>query len=259
VIYYLWHQSRKKWIWLVLLFFSTTIFASTNYPYLGATLGTSIAEVGNKHPHIIYYNGDLNDAYPSRGNHVSTAIMSINGGYEFGGVGWIPSIAFGLGIYNTLGNYGYKGQLIETAMGDPSSTLYDYKYQVNNTSLMLEAQFIWIVRKFAPFINIGAGSAWNRMSGYKENPVNDTGYVPVPPFQSHTNTNFAYQAGFGVGYAFDFANGMSGYQHERISLGYRYANLGDASFGTRGAVYPYSLDTGRLTTHELYLAYTHLF
>ena len=115
------------------------------------------------------------------------------------------------------------------------------------------------MEQFVPFINIGIGSAWNRLNGYKESPVDSTGYVALPPFQSHTNSNFAYQVGLGVGYAFNFDRYEADYQHERISLGYRYVNLGDASFGTRGAVYPYSLDTGRLISNEAYLTYTHLF
>lgn len=62
-----------------------------------------------------------------------------------------------------------------------------------------------------------------------------------------------------MGYAFNFKKSISDYQHERILLGYRYVNLGDASFGTRGEVYPYRLDMGNLTTNEIYLIFMHLF
>jgi opacity protein-like surface antigen len=252
-------QTNKRLSWLIIFLFPASVFAANGHIYLGGTIGASVAEVGNSNPRINYYDGFLTDAYPIHRSHATTAIIGLNGGYEFVGEGLTPAIALGLGIYGTPGEYDYKGQLVETAEGDPSSTLYNYKYNINSTRLMLEAQFTWMLERFEPFINIGVGSAWNRISGYKESPVDSTGYVPLPPFQSRTNTNFAYQVGLGVGYAFNFSRCMSNYQHERISLGYRYVNLGDASFGTRGVVYPYSLDTGRLTSNEVYLTYTHLF
>ncbi|MHB1222304.1 MAG: outer membrane protein [Gammaproteobacteria bacterium] len=256
-------QSKQKLKWLTLFFISafsvSSAFALTGHLYLGGTIGASRAEVGNSNPQINYYDGFLTDVYPIRENHITTAILGLNGGYEFVGTGYAPAIAVGLGIYGTPRDYDYKGQLIETALGDPSSALYNYKFHVNSVRVMAEAQFTWMLNKFIPFINIGIGPARNRLSGYTESPVDSTGYVALPPFQSHTNTNLAYQVGLGVGYAFNFKKCISDYQHERILLGYRYVNLGNASFGTRGVVYPYRLDMDRLTTNEVYLTYIHLF
>jgi opacity protein-like surface antigen len=251
-------KVNKKINCLILFLFSTSTFATHGHTYLGGTIGASKAIMGNSNPTITYYDGNLTDAYPVHGRQASTAIIGINGGYEFVGAGYMPAIALGLGIYGMPGDYDYKGQLIETAIGDPSSMLYNYKYHVNSTRLMFETQFTWLFEKIAPFINIGFGPAWNRLSGYTESPVDSTAYVALPPFQSRTNTNFAYQLGLGVGYAFNFKRGVSE-NHDRISLGYRYVNLGNTSFGTRGAVYPYNLDTGKLTSNEVYLSYTHLF
>ena len=100
------------------------------------------------------------------------------------------------------------------------------------------------------------------MSAYSETAVDSSGYVALPGFQSKNNTNFAYQLGVGVGYGFNFKNfsaNNDSFQHERISLGYRMANLGKASFNTRGAEYPYALKMGTLSTSEIYLNFTHLF
>ncbi len=253
-------QTSRNLAGLILFLISTSVFSANGHIFLGGTIGASEAIMSNNTPTINYYNGNLMDAYPLHRKHANAAIIGVNSGYEFEGDGLIPAIALGLGVYATPGDFDYKGQLIETAIGDPSSALYNYKYHVNSTRLMFETQFTWtLLKKFVPFINIGMGPAWNRLSGYKESPVDSTGYVALPPFQSHTNINFTYQAGLGVGYAFNFDRGAADYQHERIALGYRYVNLGDNSFGTRGAVYPYSLDTGRLTSNEAYLTYTHLF
>lgn len=253
-------EERKKLVgWLILFFLSTSPFAASGHIYLGGTIGASMVKIGNSNPIIHYYNHQLTDAYPVQGKYATTPVIGINGGYEFAGAGLTPAIAIGLGMYDTPIDDSYRGQLIETAIGDPSSTLYHYIYNVSSTRLMLEAQCRWILLgKFVPFINVGMGPAWNRLNGYTESPVDNTGYVALPPFQSRSHTYFAYQAGLGVGYAFNLGHCTSGYLHERISLGYQYVDLGNASFGTRGVVYPYRLDVGRLTNHEIYLTYTHL-
>lgn len=252
-------SKQKSWLIFILFLFISPVFAANGHVYLGGTIASSWAKVGNNNPQINYYDGLLTDAYPISGNQPTRAIISVNGGYEFVGTGYVPAIALGLGIYGTPRDYDYKGQLIETALGDPSSTLYSYKFQVASTRFMFEAQFTWMLNNLMPFINLGVGSTWNRQSGYTESPVDNTGCVALPPFQSHTKTNVAYQLGLGVSYAFNLTSGILDYQHERISLGYRYANLGNASFGTRGVDYPHNLDIGRLTSNEVYLSYTHLF
>jgi opacity protein-like surface antigen len=254
------NQISRNFTGLILFLISTSVFAANGHIFLGGTIGASEAIIGNNNPTIRYYDGNLTDAYPLHAKHTNTATIGVNSGYAFEGDGLIPAIALSLGFYGTPGDYDYQGQLIETAIGDPSSTLYNYQYHVNSTRLIFEAQFAWtLLEKFAPFINMGIGPAWNRLGDYKENPVDSTGYVALPPFQSHNNTNFAYQIGLGIGYSFNFDRHVADYQHERISLGYRYVNLGNTSFGTRGTVYPYSLDIGRLISNEAYLTYTHLF
>lgn len=245
--------------WLFYFLFPSCVFAANGHIYLGATIGASMAGVGNSNFVINYYHGDLTDAYPVAGRQATTAMIGINSGYEFINPGSRLAIALGLGIYDTPGDYNYNGQLQETARGDQSSILYNYKYHASSSRLMLETTLSWMLDKWVPFINMGVGPAWNHMSGYTESPIDSSGYVALPPFRSGINTNFAYQLGFGVAYGFDVKPCFTNYQHERISLLYRYASLGSAAFGTRGAVYPYRLDMGQLTSNELSFSYTHLF
>lgn len=247
---------------LILLLFSNSVFAANGHIYLGGIVGASKTRVGNNNPTINYYDGNLTDAYPIHKRQTNRTLMGINGGYELEGVGLIPVSALGLGIYDSMPkNHDYNGQVIETAIGDSSSTLYNYKFHVANTRLMLEGQLAWIFfEKFVPSVNIGIGTAWNRISGYTESSVDSTDCVALPPpFKSHTNNNFAYQAGLGLGYAFNFKHTESEYLHERISLSYRYINSGNVSTGTRGAVYPFHLKMGRLASNEIYLVYAHSF
>lgn len=254
------NQTCNKLRCLLIYIISTSVFASNGHVFLGAIVGSSSTSISHTNPSINYYDGYLTDDYPIHERHTTNTVVGINGGYEFVGTGRMPAISVGVGIYPTQGNANYTGQLVETALGDPSSTLYNYQFQLTSSRLMLESQLTWtLFDKISPFINIGIGSARTRFSGYSESVVGSTGYVALPPFQSHTNTNFAYQIGVGIGYAFNFVSKNPSYPQERISLGYRYVNLGSTSSGLRGAVYPYKLNLGKITQNELYLSYTHLF
>jgi hypothetical protein len=247
-------------IFFVLLFFSIPAFSAQGHIYLGGSLGGSMAILNKNMPIISYSSGTLiTDAYPLNNIRNSTAIFSINSGYEFVGANWKPAVALGFGIYSNLDDYTYKGQLIETAEGDLSDTLYNYSYTIKSSRVMAEVKLIWTFNKLSPFVDFGIGAAWNKMNGYSETATTSTGYTALPPFQSNTNTNIAYQAGFGLSTAFNFAVSKANFLQERISLGYRYVNLGTTSFGTRGIDYPYHLNTGLLKTSDVYLAYTHLF
>jgi hypothetical protein len=246
-------------ICLILLSLSTSVFAFNGHGYLSANVDASTLKITNINPQINYYNGFLNDAYPVRNNTATGSLFGLQGGYEWLGRGAYPAIALGLGIYSTQAEYGYSGQLIETARGDAASALYNYKFNIANTRLMAEAQFTWVIRHFTPFINVGVGPSWTQTNGYVEASVDSIGYPPLPAFQNRTNTQLSFQAGFGVGYAFNMTDTASAFQHERIALGYRYVGLGNASFGTRGILYPYKLNLGHLSSNDVYLSYTHLF
>lgn len=250
-----------NWRYLILLLISPTVFATKGHVYLSGSLGASRSNPGNTAPKIIYYSTTLTDHYPMSASHSTALGLGINVGYELFENCLRPQMgfAFGLGFYET-GNYQYKGQLIETAFLGPTSTLYNYQFRINSNRLMAEAKMTWLLGHFVPFVDIGVGAAWNHLGGYRETPVDASGYISLPPFQTNTNTNVAYQLGFGLGGAFNFPScEKKDFQHERIALGYRYANLGSASFGTRGSVYPYHLDTSNLTANEFYLIYMHLF
>ena len=252
-------QLRIKLVKSVPIFFlATSTFAANGHFYVGGMLGASRASLGKSSQQITYDNGALTDRYPLSGNDSTVANVGVGGGYEFEGKGWVPAIGLGVGFYTLPTEYSFSGIVTETPLGGVSSPLYNYHYNISSTRLMLESQFNWFYHQFFPFINIGVGPAWNRLYGYSESSVSKTGFVALGPFRSNTDTNVAYQIGIGAGYAFNFTRSTSDFLHERISLMYRYVNLGNTSFGTRGGTYPYKLNTGRLTANEIELVFTHL-
>ena len=236
------------------------LFGRPGYLYLGAAVGFSRFNTENRNPNINYYSGFLNDAYPNQNSSSNAATFSLQGGYEFlSGKRAVPAIALGLGAYTMPSGYGNGGQLVETPLGDPASTLFNYRYNVESTRLMAEAKFTWTIKHFTPYVDVGLGVAATRLMNYNETSTDNIGYPPLPPFQNKTNVNFAYQVGLGIGYEFNFYQDAAELQHERISLGYRYVNLGDTNFDTRGSAYPYKLKLGNLSSQDIYLAFNHLF
>lgn len=243
---------------LILLLFSNVIFADIGRIYVGATLGTNTSDIRGT-PQIHYYNGNLTDAYPFSDNNPTRFMPGLNAGFEFASASFRPAIALGLGIYSLPSPLTFEGRLIETAKGDPAFVLYHYHFNLQSTRLMFEAQFMWMMKQLSPFIQIGIGPAWNHLNGYNESSVDNVSCVALPPFHSHTNLNLAYQIGIGVAYAFNFPHYEASSPKERISLTYRYVNLGDNSFGTRGSDYPFKLDTDNLKSTEIFVTFTHLF
>jgi hypothetical protein len=243
-----------------LCFISFPVCSASGHLYISSSLGGSYAHVGNSSPRITYTSGvPIIDDYPLDSQHSSTTLFSLNGGYEFTGESWRPAISVGLGLYTNPVDYDFNGEVIETVTGDAPATVYNYTYNINNTRVMAEVQLTWLMKHVAPFISVGAGPAWNRTNSYTESPVSSNGFVALPPFQSRSSFNLAYQAGVGVAYAFNYANPAAEFQKDRIAIGYRYVSLGQTSFGTRGIDYPHSINTGSLQTNDIYISYTHLF
>ena len=244
-----------------LSFFPLHAFAIDGHVYLSGQGGASRLSLGKNNPNINYYDGLLNDEYLRNSTHSNVTEFGLQGGEEFTFDCFLPKFALGLGVYTNPKLYHFHGNVFETALGDPGSVLYSYQFSTHSTRLMFEGTMLWSMQDdFTVFINAGLGNAWIKMKGYSETaPITGISYPPLPPFQSRTNSRFAYQAGLGLGYEFNFATCPSQFRHERISVGYQYVNLGNASFGIRGIVYPYILNLGHLHNNDVYLAYTHLF
>lgn len=242
--------------------FPLSIYASSGQFYLGVDGGASIAAIGDQNPQITYYHSQITDAYPISNQHDTTTMLGLDAGYEWQGNKMRPTVAVGLGAYDTPGHYDYHGQVNETAVGSQSQPLYTDQFQISSFRLMAETKLSWTLPNgITPLLDVGIGPAWNRLDDYQETVAasNTDGYVSLGPFQSKTNTNFAYQVGIGLGYSFNMKPSNDHILHNSLTLEYRYVDLGGNTFGTRGTAYPYSLNIGDLTTQEIFLNLTHVF
>ena len=252
---------KKSLSLVIIVLLSMSKCYSSGNLYLGLSLGRSSATEGHREPHISYFSGaTITDAYPLNHRSSSAMMLSVNGGYEWSGHALRPAVAFGLGFYTNPDDFSYTGHLIETPQGEASMRLYRYQYHVSTSRVMAEMQLAWMLSHHVlPFVNLGVGPSWNQLRDYHEFAVTPDGYPPLPPFHNQSNVAFAYQVGVGLMKAFNLTHQPTGNLHDRVSLGFRYANLNATVFGTRGNVYPFALNMGRLSTHDIYLSYTHLF
>lgn len=252
---------RKTWgVALGLLMsYSYTAQAYDGHFYLGANVAKSYSTLGDSDPSIAYDQGYFTDAYPLNSNRSSTGTVGVQSGYEFSGLGLRPAIALGVGVYTTPNTYRYTGQLIQTPSGSPANDLFDYSFRMRSTRIMAESQFTWtLANHMAPFVELGVGPAWTRLMDYQETAKTANLQPALPGFESHTNNTLAYQAGFGVSYAFNMGQEAQ-FPHERLAIGYRFVDVGNVSFGSRGSDYPYTLSLGNLKTQDVYLSLRHYF
>jgi len=145
---------------------------------------------------------------------------------------WFPSVEPELNAYYLSKNSAVTGDVWR--FGSPAFNQLTYKIPVRSSRLMLDAALtILSQQQFSLYAKGGIGNAWNRIS-YSDidNEPND----PCPNqrlhLNSNTRSNFAWEAGGGVSYAFN--------DRVALSLEYLYADLGN----TRGSAYG---NTGTIT------------
>lgn len=225
---------------------------SDGYPYFGIIAGASFTNIGKEQTDTSLGTQGLHYKYLSTDSYSGAVLYGINGGYEFK-VRSNMLLSLGLGVYQGS-NYSAKGQeFVVNPVGD-SSFRTDYTYKVRSTRLMLETQLAWRVyishtEKIIPFITMGAGSALNYANSYHEA---DPAIGNRADFKPHSNICFAYQLGAGISYPFNDDN-------SRLSISYRYIDLGKARFGARESGSAYFLDVGNIKANEIFIGYVHLF
>lgn len=235
-----------------------TLATQNAYPYMGITAGFGIAKIGKSS--IENYGETLDPReYRSTSNNTITPLFGVNSGYEFN-LSQNFIAALGLGLYQSL-NHEAKGEIWSyVTAANPSTPIYthifDYKYKVKSTTLMLEGQ---LIRKFnnqlSSFVAIGAGPSWNDAQSYQEKRV-------IPEIQPTSNLldrktlAFAYQVAIGLAYSLT--------DKDRFSISYRFADLGCAKFDNNAdpSLYvdnSYMFNIGHIKTHALLFNYTFLF
>lgn len=108
------------------------------------------------------------------------------------------------------------------------STL-NYQYAAETFSLMAEAKAVYEKFLWQPFVTVGVGSSWNKLSDYREWPTDpsSSAIAASSVFGANFSTRLAYEAGLGIQRIFP-ANEL----HKiplSLALSYQYFNFGKGS------------------------------
>jgi opacity protein-like surface antigen len=150
-----------------------------------------------------------------------------------------PVVGAGMGYVVKLGCYAVETDIhalylhkqvfgINTPFVNWSSNVDTLNYNASGKSiaLLLAPKIILSKTGLQPYLTIGAGAAWNRLSNYSESAsFSYSQAAPTgKPFAAATHTSFAYEIGVGVQYTLEYF-----YHNPTLALDYRYINLGTTS------------------------------
>lgn len=103
-----------------------------------------------------------------------------------------------------------------------SSDSYNYSYKIQSQQLLVEGRFYWIDKKaLQPFVIMGIGAAFNKVSNYYTNVSPFLAFTPE--FSNHSQTNFTYAIGAGIDIPINTLF--------HLGIGYRFTDLGSANTG----------------------------
>lgn len=163
---------------------------------------------------------------------------------------WIPAYALALRYQHMIAN-DVGGHIMQYSM--PEFLNYDYHWDLHSDTLSLDAKIdLHQYGRFTPFVDLGLGFALNHAGGYSE-----TAFAGVSPresaaYQSHSQSDLAYNLGLGVDYA--IAPQFS------LSLSYDYQNLGSFKSGYgRGSWHAERLSLGDYKANTLTAGLTYYF
>lgn len=137
---------------------------------------------------------------------------------------WFPSIEPELNIYH-LSNHNIKGDVWR--FDSPDFNDLTYVIPFDSTRLMFDAALTVVSRKqLSLYVIGGLGSAWNRL-GYSDTDKDSSSCDNEGlNLDSNTHSNFAWEAGVGLTYAFN--------EHVGLSVEYLYTNLGSGETSASG-------------------------
>lgn len=190
-----------------------------------------------------------NDIYTTSSSNA--VIFAVEGGYRWKrDQSWLPSYALSA-RYEHLFPSNIGSQVEQYSL----SAFTNYNYQLNTTSdvfLAIAKLNLVQIHQLSPYINGGAGFAFNRAFNYTETAMPDVTPRTSPSFASNTSTSFVYSLGAGVDWQFQ--------PQFIMSVGYEYQDLGKINTGHGTAAWSNAaLNSGTYRTSNVLLSLNYLF
>jgi len=215
-------KQLSKWI-LGILAFSILSPASADTNSIFISLGPDFSRLNNDE--YVSINNMVVNEYKSNNATNSKFIWGAGIAHTFNNIYCTP-ISISLGLADYFIDYGHVSGIKYPLVNDGIYDSLNYKFEAKSNALMLESRFYYDYKSWQPFILVGAGNAWNKLSDYSEVPTNPS--LSAAPgtvlYGSHTETSFAYELGLGIQH--DLFNCVKKRVLFSGSLDYRYINTG---------------------------------
>lgn len=216
-------------------YFSKDIcFVSPIKPRMNIFVSAGPSFARNDNSNTVRINNAVINNYDAQTRTIWNALVGIGANYTVQNIfnGCYDLSLGAAGYYVDMGDV--KGIEHPFVNGGSFDTL-NYTFDTKSFALMLESRLFYSATDWRPFALIGAGWAWNRLSGFNETPTNSA--LSAAPsqiqFGNQTNSHFAYE--LGVGLQHDLFHDDMHHILYTASLDYRYINFGSGKLGNTPA------------------------
>lgn len=160
----------------------------------------------------------------------------------------IPAYALAL-RYQHLFSQNLQGEIQQYSLNEFNN--YTYTWDMNLDVLSLNSKInLFKYQRIMPYIDAGIGASFNQSETYREQALPGITARDSPSFASHTQTEFAYNAGAGIDLI--VTNQLL------LSLGYDYQSFGHLRSGSGQSTWTgTSLKLGNFTTNTILLGLTY--
>jgi hypothetical protein len=196
--------------------------------YGGLIAGGGVSRVGQDNTLTLFTSTSpiKTDSFIVDPVYKSAGLFGITAGYRFCENYCVqPSMRPAIGISALyLTDAKVKGVLHPLVNVAPDFDTLNFTYHHKSFILMLTPQIIFQPRlNWHPFVALGLGVSWNKLSDYEESsPIGSTATPSPNFFGSHTTASFAYAPSIGIEH---FLN-----EHTMGRIEFQYLNVGNAHF-----------------------------
>jgi hypothetical protein len=167
--------------------------------------------------------------YNASSNYLSRPILGLGIAHTYADFSIPFRLSLGLSAYYT--SFGTTKGTEYPFVNDGVYDSLNYRFDSQSITTMLETHLTYTSYSWQPYGIIGAGVAWNYLSGYSETPSVPTESAASSPypFANHTNASFAYVLGLGV--EKEIYKDTSHNIQYSLSSEYRYMSMGKGALG----------------------------
>jgi len=218
--------------------------------YFEAIAAGSVSQVNAGNGHLAVTSSETDKLVQTNNNSLNSWGGQLGLGYVYfiskakrysNHVQWFPVIEPELNVY--YNDYQNKGDVYR--FGSAAFNELTYNMPIHSTRVMLDAALtVASYKRFSTYLIAGIGDSWNRVGYSDKDNSGDMCDTQNVHLNTHTSSNFVWEAGVGVAYAFN--------NHAKLSFQYLYTDFGTlktSGSGTSGTITNPTLSPASFNLH----------